>query len=86
MQQENGNTIKTQEEILKTSRISIQNLYAPLNSEKEINDQDILNHLLHPVLNDIESSILEVEKAVYEIAKVLPNMKKIRVLLRRFHS
>ena len=44
VQQENGNTIKTQEEILKEVQKCYSNLYAPLNSEKDINDQDILKN------------------------------------------
>ena len=42
VQQENGNTIKTQEEILEEVQKFYSNLYASLNSEKDINDQDIL--------------------------------------------
>ena len=75
MQQENGNAIKTQEEILKEVQKFCPNLYAPLNSEADINDQDILNNLQHPVLIDVESSSLEGKITANEISKVLRNMK-----------
>ena len=75
VQQENGNTIKTQEEILKEVQKFYSNLYAPQNSEKDINDQDILKNLQHPVLTDIESSNLEGEITADEISNVLRNMK-----------
>ena len=76
VQQENGNVITTQEEILKEVKHFYSNLYAPLNSKTDINDQDILNNLQHPVLTDIESSSLEGEITADEISKVLRNMKK----------
>ena len=47
VQQENGNTTKTQEEILKEVQKFYSNLYGPLNSEKDINDLDILNKKCH---------------------------------------
>ena len=47
MQKENGNTFKTQEEILKEVQKFYSNLYAPLNSEKDINDQDILKNRMY---------------------------------------
>ena len=75
VQQENGNTIKTQEEILKEVQKFYSNLYAPQNSEKDINDQDILKNLQHPVLTNIESSNLEGEITADEISNVLRNMK-----------
>ena len=75
VQQENGNTIKTQEEILKEVQKFYSNLYAPLNSEKDINDQDILKNVQHSVLTDIESSNLEGEITADEISNVLRNMK-----------
>ena len=75
MQQENGNVITSQEEILKEVQHFYSNLYAPLNSKTDINDQDILNNLQHPVLTDIESSSLEGEITADEISKVLRNMK-----------
>ena len=75
VQQENGNAIKTQEEILKEVQKFYSILYAPLNSEKDINDQDILKNLQHPVLTDTESSNLEGEITAYEISNVIRNMK-----------
>ena len=75
MQQENGNVIKTQEEILKEVQNLYSNLSAPLNSETDINDQDILNNLQHPDLTDIESSSLDGEITADDISKVLRNMK-----------
>ena len=75
VQQENGNVITSQEEILKEVQHFYSNLYATLNSKTDINDQDILNNLQHPVLTDIESSSLEGEITADEISKVLRNMK-----------
>ena len=75
VQQENGNVITTQEEILKEVQHFYSNLYALLNSKTDINDQDILNNLQHPVLTDIESSSLEGKITADEIFKVLRNMK-----------
>ena len=75
VQQENGIVITSQEEILKEVQHFYSNLYAPLNSKTDINDQDILNNLQHPVLTDIESSSLEGEITADEISKVLRNMK-----------
>ena len=66
--------LKHKKKILKVQKFySI--LYAPLNSEKDINDQGILKNLQHPVLTDIESSNLEGEITAYEISNVLRNMK-----------
>ena len=70
VQQENGNTIN-----FKKFQKFYSNLYAPLNSEKDINDQVILKNLQHPVLTDIESSNLEGEIIADEISNVLRNMK-----------
>ena len=75
VQQENGNVITSQEKILKEVQHFYSNLYATLNSKTDINDQDILNNLQHPVLTDIESSSLEGEITADEISKVLRNMK-----------
>ena len=75
VQQENGNVITSQEEILKAVQHFYSNLYAPLSNKTDINDQDILNNLQHPVLTDIESSSLEGEITADEISKVLRNMK-----------
>ena len=68
VQQENGNVITSQEEILKEVQHFYSNLYAPLNSKTDINDQDILNNLQHPVLTNIESSSLEGEITADEIS------------------
>ena len=75
LQQENGDVIRTREEILKEVQNFYSNLYAPLNSETDINDQDILNNLQHPVLTDIETSSIEGEMTAGETSKVLRNMK-----------
>ena len=75
VQQENGNVITSQEEILKEVQHFYSNLYAPLSNKTDINDQDILNNLQHPVLTVIESPSLEGEITADEISKVLQNMK-----------